>query len=248
MRQTDRYIIRNKGLILISITFLVLAVLFYLDTNKESIDTYALNYEYVNIKDMAPVKVASKENLDQKDENVSIISQNLPTRDNSKATDTKPPRIWYLPTERGKITQYPHWGHNAYDITSPRGTNEIIFPVANGRISGIYRDPNGALVVTVYHNVNGKAYTSQYAHLSRYANIHVGQQVTINDALGYMGSTGYSTGVHLHLALLDCHLFNPSDNRCHDLNSWFRYSNVRINQNYYGLGVQMYVPHEWGKR
>ena len=247
MHANERYIIRNKGLIMISITFLVLGICFYLDSNKESIDTYALNYEYVNTKDMAPVKVSTKNNYNAL-EKQDITETTLPAREDSKATDTRPTRVWYLPTETGRISQYPKYGHNAYDITSPRGSNEIIFPVANGKISGIYRDPNGALVVTVYHNINGKSYTSQYAHLSRYANIHVGQNVTINDALGYMGTTGYSTGIHLHLAVLDCHLFNPSDNNCRDLNSWFRYSNTRIRQNYYGLGVEMYVPNEWNSR
>ncbi len=247
MRNTDRYIIRNKGIIFISMMFLVLAISFYLDTNKESFDTYALNYEYVNTKDMAPAKVTSKENFNSEETN-TLIPQELPTSENSEATQTTPNRIWYLPTQMGRISQYPHYGHNAYDITSPRGQNEIIFPCANGIISGIYRDPYGALVVTVYHNINGKAYTSQYAHLSRYANIHVGQAVTINDALGYMGTTGYSTGVHLHFTLLDCHLFNSGDYRCSDLNRWFRYSNTRINQNYYGLGVEMYVPYEWNSR
>ncbi len=247
MRPEDRYIIRNKGIIFISMVLLVLAISFYLDTNKESFDTYALNYEYVNTKDMAPVSVSSKTNFNATYE-TNLVEETIPTRENSEATDTAPPRVWYLPTEMGTISQYPHWGHNAYDITSPRGSGEIIFPVANGTISGIYRDPYGALVVTVYHNVNGKAYTSQYAHLSRFANIHVGQAVTINDALGYMGTTGYSTGVHLHLALLDCHLFNPNDYRCHDLNAWFRYSNTRVNQNYYGLGVEMFVPYSWNSR
>ena len=247
MSQTDRYIIRNKGIICISMVLLVLAISFYLDTNKESFDTYALNYEYVNTKDMAPVNVSSKDNFNAT-EYTNIIEEAIPTRENSEATDTSPQRIWYLPTELGTISQYPHWGHNAYDITSPRGSSEVIFPVANGTISGIYRDPAGALVVTVYHNINGKAYTSQYAHLSRYARIHVGQAVTINDALGYMGTTGNSTGVHLHMALLDCNLFNQNDNRCRDLNSWFRYSNTRINENYYGLGVEMYVPYSWNSR
>ncbi len=247
MRENNRYMIRNKGLIIISITFLVLGILFYLDSNKESIDTYALNYEYVNIKDMAPVSVASKNNLET-ETNDTIIQESLPASENSKATQTTPTRVWYLPTERGRISQYPHYGHNAYDITSPRGSNEVIFPVANGVISSIYKDPAGALVVTVYHNINGKAYTSQYAHLSRYANIHVGQHVTINDALGYMGTTGYSTGVHLHLAVLDCHLFNNNDPNCPNLNAWFKYSDRRVKENYYGLGVHLYVPYEWSKR
>ena len=149
----------------------------------------------------------------------------------------------------GTISQNPHYGHVALDITSPRGSNELIFPVANGTISSIYRDGAGALIVTVLHNVNGKKYTSQYVHLSSYANgLYVGKPVTINDCLGKMGSTGYSTGVHLHLAVVDCALFDPNDPNCSDLNGFFRYGRYRLGQGYIGLGTMMNVPGSWSSR
>ena len=155
--------------------------------------------------------------------------------------------VWYLPTEHGRITTYPNYGHVAYDITSPRGQNEIIFPVANGEISGIYTDSAGALIVTVRHYVDGKYYSSQYAHLSYYADIHVGQSVTPNTPLGWMGTTGYSTGVHLHITVLDCNLFGPN-NACGDLNGFFRYGRTRLRQGFYGLGSLIYVPNSWDHR
>ena len=149
----------------------------------------------------------------------------------------------------GYVSQNPRYGHVALDIGSPRGSSEPIFPVANGVVSGKYYDPNGALVVTIYHNINGQDYTSQYAHLSRFADgLYVGKPVTVNDSIGLMGSTGYSTGVHLHVTLLDCHLFNPNDNRCSDLNSFFRYGNTRYNQGYFGLWAVMNVPGSWTSR
>ena len=56
-------------------------------------------------------------------------------------------------------------------------------------------------LVTVLHNYNGVNITSQYVHLSRYANIYVGMPVTEYTVLGYMGSTGNSTGAHLHFGI-----------------------------------------------
>ena len=164
-------------------------------------------------------------------------------------TPPPPPQIWYLPTEIGRVTQNPHYGHVALDITSPRAQAETIFPVANGVISGIYKDGAGALIVTVLHDIDEKKYTSQYVHLSRYAkDLYVGKPVTVNDALGQMGTTGVSTGVHLHLSVMDCALFDSNDANCSNLNNYFYYSNRRVNEGYLGLGSMMIVPGEWNGR
>lgn len=225
-------------------------------------DPYEINYEYVNIKDMAAANVANKE------DNSSLLdglfsfeettltevemkqpsSVELPVKKDSAALVTDR-QVWYLPTEVGRVTQSPNYWHVALDITSYRGTAEVIHPVANGVISGIYTDSAGALIVTVLHNINGQKYTSQYVHLSRYAEgLYVGKPVTINDALGQMGTTGNSTGVHLHLAVLDCALFDPNDNNCRDLGAWYRYDKIRFQQGYIGLGTMMKVPGEWYSR
>ena len=262
----------KRGKIILTIAVSVLLISIGLHTVKayESND-YNFDFEYVNTKDMAEVTVSNKEVVTKNTPLTSLLITNMSTSneevvevslDNLDVEEVKvepvksvevaqeaPKRIWYLPTEMGKISQYPHYGHAAYDITSPRGTGELIFPVANGIISNIYRDPAGALVVTVRHSIEGKTYTSQYAHLSSFANnIYIGKPVTINDCLGTMGSTGYSTGVHLHFALVDCDLYNGNDPYCRDLNGFFRYANTRVSQGYYGLGVHMYVPDSWYSR
>ena len=213
-------------------------------------EDYDLSYEYINIKDMAQVKVADKNNsesiIDMLMEGVNtdqftetplstnVVEQELPTI-KSLEIQTEPKQVWHLPTEIGRITQNPSYGHVAYDITSYRGTGEPIFPVANGVVSGIYTDRAGALIVTVLHDINGQKYTSQYAHLSRYAQgLHVGQAVTINDSL--------------HFALVDCALFDPNDPYCKDLNGFFNYGKRRFQQGFFGLGALIYVPAEWNSR
>ena len=232
-------------------------------------NSFNLEYEYINIKDMAPIDVANKKDIENMNSLTSLLITNLSlSNDNTEDSNygkveevsfkpvrtieeikEKPKVVWHLPTEMGTISQYPHYGHAAYDITSPRGSNEFIFPVANGVISSIYTDSAGALIVTVLHNVDGRLYTSLYAHLSSYANgLYVGKEVTINDCLGRMGTTGNSTGVHLHLIVADCALFNPNDGNCRDLNSFFNYINVRTTQGYFGLGNLMYVPASWNSR
>ena len=263
MRKINSF--RQYFALLLSLALIILAVGINVKDVFASNDSYEINYEYINIKDMATASVSKKGTSNNKlldglfkglDEDDTVIeddptppsSVELPVQKDSAALVVDR-QIWYLPTEIGRVTQNPHYGHVALDITSYRGTNEVIHPVANGIISGIYTDNAGALCVTVLHNINGQKYTSQYVHLSRYADgLYVGKQVTINDALGQMGTTGNSTGVHLHLAVLDCALFDPNDNNCRDLGSWYTYDKIRFQQGYIGLGTMMLVPGEWYSR
>ena len=269
MYYDNDYSLKNKIILFISLVFIVISIFTQVNDFNSNREEYNVSYEYVNIKDMAQPKVvektATEENVFDTIENVingmgpveeipieqsvSPVKKVEPVLlepvNNSRAV-TPPRNPWRLPIEMGNISQYPTPGHAAYDMTSPRGYAETIHPVANGVVSGIYTDVYGALIVTVKHNVNGKIYTSQYVHLSSYApGLYVGKEVTINDSLGQMGSTGNSTGVHLHIAVLDCELFNPADPSCPDLNAWFRYGSNRIYENFYGLGVLVYVPDSW---
>lgn len=258
----------QKCILALSLIFLGTSIGIQIKEAEASKQDYTISYEYVNIKDMTRANVSKKitpkdsfetlletivplKNDDEKEGEVSTLKEvEFPATQNStkKATEAGK-RIWYMPTENGQISQYPNMGHVAYDITSWKGTGETVHPVANGVISGIYTDTYGALIVTVLHDIDGKKYTSQYVHLSSYApGISVGQPVTINDALGQMGSTGWSTGVHLHLTVLDCALFDANDPNCKDLNGWYRYDKQRLSENFYGLGALVYVPPSWNSR
>lgn len=255
---------RQQSIIFLSLILLAISIGIHLDNYRKSIETYTITYEAVNIKDMTQPHIAtkvSKQNLvDDFVDNLQSLSLGtieeakmsdspnaveLPATEDAKVNSTNQ-RIWYLPTENGSITTYPNPGHTAYDITSWRGTAETIYPIANGVVSGIYTDSYGALIITVLHDIDGVKYTSQYVHLSSYANgMYVGKPVTINDPLGQMGTTGWSTGVHLHIGVLDCALFDPNDPNCPDLNGWHRYGQKRLSENFYGLGVLVYVPQSW---
>lgn len=248
---------KQQLIVVISLTFLIISIFLQVDEYLANKEPYTISYESVNIRDMTEPHIATK--ISKTGQEAEIYKELGDVAEvkmeslNLSATDTtnsgKPTRIWYLPTQNGRITTYPNMGHVAYDITSWRGTAETIYPVAEGTISGIYTDSYGALIVTVLHNVNGKKYTSQYVHLSRYADgIYVGKKVSVNDPLGQMGSTGWSTGTHLHIAVLDCALFDPNDQNCYDLNAWYRYDKKRLSENFYGLGVLVYVPYSWNSR
>lgn len=267
MNSNDLYIIKGKFILSLSAIFIVLSISFYAFKNINfSKEEYNLAYETIDIQTMAVTKVAVKKGKSA--DLLSIINPEKSTTSTLKAVSLlnkndsqqnyDSPKVsklnnvtpsWRLPTEQGYITQYAHYNHIALDITSARGSNETIYPVANGTITSITHDNAGAKIVTVNHYIDGKYYTSQYVHLAWFApGIYVGQQVTTDTPLGAMGTTGISTGIHLHIAVFDCNLYDPNDPYCSTLNGFYNYGKTRISQGFYGLGNLINVPYSWTSR
>ena len=113
---------------------------------------------------------------------------------------------FYRPTEQGYITCGfgCYSGHLGVDIGNRSNPTIAIYPIANGQVFAKYYDNAGALVVKIRHNYNGRYIYSTYAHMSRFANISVGQYITYTTTIGNMGSTGWATGPHLHLEITTC--------------------------------------------
>ncbi len=247
MSKQSLYEIKVKFILSLSMILLVVSI--GLTANDILSFDYSFQTASFNIKEMATANVAVKTgNLKNTKKLIEVKSlekiKNVTSNEVKPVNNVVPTRVWYLPTEFGRITTYPNYGHVAYDITSPRGSAEVIYPVASGVISSIYYDYAGAKIVTVRHLIDGRYYSSQYVHLSSFANIYVGQEVTPFTPLGWMGSTGMSTGVHLHITLADCNMFGNTDS-CSDLNGFFRYIRTRYGQGFTGLGNVINVPYEW---
>lgn len=86
--------------------------------------------------------------------------------------------------------------HTGIDIGAPMGTP--IKAANSGKViyTGWYGG-YGKVVIIDHGKVNGKPTTTLYAHQSRIA-VSNGQNVSKGKVIGYVGSTGYSTGPHLH--------------------------------------------------
>ncbi len=90
--------------------------------------------------------------------------------------------------------------HEALDISNGYGSSQEIYSVANGKVAATWYDQWGGNQVVIHHNINGKSWSSTYAHLSRIT-VSKGDIVTKDTVIGYQGSTGSATGPHLHLGI-----------------------------------------------
>ena len=109
---------------------------------------------------------------------------------------SQPLLIFHPPLKSYYITQFYSAYHTAVDLAATSGTP--IFTTTEGVVAGTgYLLPGGGLMVQVTHP-NG--YTSYYAHLSAITST-VGQKVDNTIAIGHVGSTGWSTGPHLHFMI-----------------------------------------------
>lgn len=111
------------------------------------------------------------------------------------------------PTDSRRITQYYSWRHHGLDI--------------GGKITNyIYASDDGAVTLAAYSGWNGgygkyvmldhgSGKKTLYGHLSKNF-VQVGEKIKKGQVIGMMGTTGRSTGVHLHFEIrFGSSLVNP---------------------------------------
>jgi murein DD-endopeptidase MepM/ murein hydrolase activator NlpD len=102
--------------------------------------------------------------------------------------------IW--PTS-GQITQRYVWYHRGIDIANKNAPT--IVAARAGRVSAVIYGRYGyGNHVVIDH---GDGYQTLYGHMSRIY-VQANQQVSAGQAVGQMGSTGRSTGIHLHFEVI----------------------------------------------
>lgn len=99
--------------------------------------------------------------------------------------------IW--PTS-GVITQAFRWYHKGMDIANKTGTAILAADAGKVVVSGWTDNTGYGNRVMIDH---GNGYITLYGHMSVVA-VQVGQTVRRGDVIGQVGSTGRSTGPHLH--------------------------------------------------
>lgn len=109
--------------------------------------------------------------------------------------------------------------HNAIDIEADGGAN--IYAVYPGQVvSADWMDGYGYIVILYHPDLN--VYTF-YAHCSQ-LNVYAGQNVAQGDVIAAVGSTGQSTGNHLHYGICDTLIGGWPDKLYYDPLTYFTYT------------------------
>ncbi|MEE2789678.1 MAG: peptidoglycan DD-metalloendopeptidase family protein [Myxococcota bacterium] len=102
----------------------------------------------------------------------------------------------YNPKRKHPILGYTK-AHLAIDYAAPTGTP--VWAMADGKVTYVGWLGAAGKVVRIRHR---NKLTSSYAHLNRYARgLKKGMRVKQKQIIGYVGTTGRSTGPHLHFAV-----------------------------------------------
>lgn len=141
--------------------------------------------------------ITNRMNSDQQE----LYQVYLSTRGNRQFLGTPIACNWY-----GNVSSYygyrtsPTTGaiqlHRGLDIAVPQGTE--ILAVQNGTVKTVSTDSSYGNYVVLE---NDKGYVTKYAHCST-VTVSAGQTVNIGDVIAKVGSTGNSTGPHLHIEFL----------------------------------------------
>lgn len=133
-------------------------------------------------------------------ENVTVAATDEVIHKGTKVIPSRGTGTFLWPANGGYVSSKmgTRWGsyHRGIDIARP--SNYTIKAADNGTVSFAGWDGSYGRKVVINHN-NG--FQTVYAHLSS-INVRVGQVVPAGSSIGVMGSTGRSTGVHLHFEVL----------------------------------------------
>lgn len=103
---------------------------------------------------------------------------------------------WGNPLSNGTWVRGFYAGHSGLDLAAPTGTPIYAASSGNVMFSGFSRWGYGNAVVLEH----GSVYSTLYGHMSQ-INVGCGQYVVVGQLIGYVGSTGDSTGPHLHFEI-----------------------------------------------
>ena len=102
----------------------------------------------------------------------------------------------YISCHFGEVDAFGNAGHRGTDIPAPEGTPILAAHSGTVLVSG-WNDSYGNQVLLD----NGAGLSTRYAHMTAPA-VTAGETVTAGQVIGYVGSTGDSTGNHLHFEVM----------------------------------------------
>lgn len=130
--------------------------------------------------------------------------QNAPVRRKNRPAA---PRAWSHPLASAEVTSCfgDRWGrlHAGVDLAAPHGTPVVAAGSGVIVAAGTHSGYGNAILID-----HGDGWLTHYGHLSAIA-VEVDQQVRAGEHIGDEGSTGHSTGPHLHFEVHKGHFQHP---------------------------------------
>ena len=166
-----------------------------------TIENYIGDYQLVTNKEVLNNKIIEYEN--QKKQEQKKKQRTLATSRSGSRKDIRPPMETYVyissyyGMRNGKM-------HTGVDFAAPAGTS--IYAWKNGIVTFAGWSGGYGNFVIIQHEDGS---VSRYAHCNKIV-VEEGQPVNKDDTIAYVGSTGNSTGYHLHFEILiDDEFINP---------------------------------------
>lgn len=214
--------------------------------NSKSSDTFSVyslnNYQYPDNKNKKiEISVQDNNNIFNNDVNnieVPHISSKVTEGDYGRITLPVQPTTNIITSLYNELRT--NGRHMGIDICSPIPSSiesKIIYSIADGTVITSMNSRTAGNFIEIMHtykdkNGNEKKFISEYMHLEkRY--VKIGEKVKLGTEIGLMGTTGRSSGIHLHFGIYstDNHLsyksyLNPFDAKLLPRHNW----NVDWNQ------------------
>ena len=102
----------------------------------------------------------------------------------------------YISCHFGEVDAFGNAGHRGTDIPAPEGTPILAAHSGTVLVSGWNNSYGNQVLLD-----NGAGLSTRYAHMTATA-VTAGETVTAGQVIGYVGSTGDSTGNHLHFEVM----------------------------------------------
>jgi hypothetical protein len=126
----------------------------------------------------------------------SIISSQLSKKGGGDDINSNTGWDWGWRTD--PISGTPNQWHNGVDLPAESGTP--IYAPWDGYVKKLWQDDLNGNAIQLGHGDpdNPDVALTGYAHMSSYGEFKLGDPVYAGNVIGYVGSTGASTGAHLH--------------------------------------------------
>lgn len=135
-----------------------------------------------------------------------LSTQKQPSQGTANSTTDSSGKVWLMPINYTEFSspfgwrKHPIYGdtrfHYGVDLSAPQGTP--IVATRAGVVTGTSYEAGGAGYYVTINHLDG--YVTRYLHMTHYI-VSEGQTVAAGQVIGYCGSTGASTGPHLHFSV-----------------------------------------------